>query len=291
MPAHIRPPTVPVTVYGFPSFAPLALHTYPSTHLLLPPRRDLLHRAVVFEGDAERQGTQSTKSRREVYGSGRKLAPQKGRGRARVGDKKSPTRKGGGLAHPPKPRDHASRLNVKMYDRAWRTALSLRYRRGELVVVEGVLRGEGEGELPRTKIAKMAEAFEDAGRKKEEGTTLWVLNREEGRGGEFRRALRTYWPKDRVTVLKDVDVKMLLEGSRVVIEKEALDMILTEHQADLQLPVDVAKAKQVAEEGAAAMNEAVERTKKMQLEELEKARAVRLDEIKRIMDGLSEGKD
>jgi hypothetical protein len=178
-----------------------------------------------------------------------------------------------------------------MYDRAWRTALSLRYRRGELVVVEGVMRGEREKDLPRTKMAKMAEAFEDVGRRKEEGSTLWVLNREEGRGGEFRRALRTYWPKDRVTVLKDVDVKMLLEGSRVVIEKEALDIILTDHQADLQIPVDVAKAKQIAEEGAAAMNEAVEKTKKMQLEELEKARAVRLEEIKRIMDGLSEGKD
>jgi large subunit ribosomal protein L4 len=278
-------------MYSFPSFAPLTLLAYPSTHLYLPPRRDLLHRAIVFEGDAERQGTKSTKYRREVYGSGRKLFPQKGRGRARVGDKKSPTRRGGGLAHPPKPRDHASRLNVKMYDRAWRTALSLRYRRGELVVVDGVLRGEGEADLPRTKMAKMAEAFEDVGRRKEEGTTLWVLNREEGRGGEFRRALRTYWPKDRVTVLKDVDVKMLLEGSRVVIEKEALDIILKDHQADLQIPVDVAKAKQIAEEGAAAMNEAVEKTKQMQAEELEKARAVRMEEIKRIMDSLSESKD
>lgn len=92
---------------------------------------------MIFEADAARQGTASTKTRWEVRGSGRKLYRQKGTGRARVGDKNSPLRRGGGVSHGPKPRDFSTDLNRKVYDRAWRTALSYRYRRGELVVVDG----------------------------------------------------------------------------------------------------------------------------------------------------------
>jgi large subunit ribosomal protein L4 len=60
-----------------------------------PLRRDILHRVVVWQRDSMRQGTQSAKTRAEVIGTGKKAAPQKGRGKARVGDKKSPHFKGG----------------------------------------------------------------------------------------------------------------------------------------------------------------------------------------------------
>ena len=130
---HPRNPfltTTTATLHAFPSLEPTRFATYPSTHLLVPLRKDILHRAVIYEGDATRQGTANTKWRSEVHGSNRKIRPQKGTGSARLGDKKSPMLKGGGVAFGPKPRDFATGLNRRVYDLAWRIALSYRYRTG-----------------------------------------------------------------------------------------------------------------------------------------------------------------
>ncbi len=123
-------------MFAFPSLEPRALEMWPAQHLHLPLRRDLLHLAVVYEGDNTRQGTASSKTRFDVHGSHRKMRPQKGSGRARVGWRQSPVLRGGGKTFGPHPRDFGTDLNRKMYDRAWRTALSYRYRRGELVVCQ-----------------------------------------------------------------------------------------------------------------------------------------------------------
>ena len=118
---------------------PVRFEQFPSSFLYAPLRRDILHKAVVFEGDAHRLGRASAKTRAEVRGSGRKIRPQKGTGRARLGNKKSPMLRGGGAAHGPKPRDFSTDLPRKMYAMAWRTALSYRYRRSELVLIDGRL--------------------------------------------------------------------------------------------------------------------------------------------------------
>ena len=135
-PSAMRRPPPPVhevttTVYSFPEFEPLRFAQYPENHLYLPLRKDILQRAIIFEADNARQGTASTKWRSEVHGSGKKIRPQKGQGMARLGDKKSPMLRGGGVAFGPKPRDFSTKLPRKIYDLAWRTALSYRYRRGE----------------------------------------------------------------------------------------------------------------------------------------------------------------
>ena len=133
------------TIYDFPSMEPLRFTEYSANHLFLPLRRDLLHRAVIYEADGTRQGTASTKWRSEVHGSGRKMRPQKGSGKARIGDKKSPMLRGGGVTFGPKPRDFSTKLPRKIYDLAWRTALSYRYRRGELVIVQKIEDGHVRG--------------------------------------------------------------------------------------------------------------------------------------------------
>ena len=69
-----------------------------------PIRRDILHLCVVHYLDGQRQGTASTKTRGEVRGSGAKIRPQKGSGRARLGDGQSPMLRGGGVVFGPKPR-------------------------------------------------------------------------------------------------------------------------------------------------------------------------------------------
>jgi large subunit ribosomal protein L4 len=134
---------------------PLRFEQFPSTFLYAPLRRDILHKAVVFEGDAHRLGRANAKTRGEVRGSSRKIRPQKGTGKARLGDKKSPMLRGGGVAHGPRPRDFSSDLPRQMYDMAWRTALSYRYRRAELIVVDNTLElQEPDAGLAKTILKK-----------------------------------------------------------------------------------------------------------------------------------------
>jgi large subunit ribosomal protein L4 len=83
-----------------------------------------------------RQGTHSTKGRADVRGSGKKQAPQKGRGKARQGDMKAPHITGGGIAFGPKPRDHSTDLPKKVQAMGLRVALSAKYAQDQLTVVE-----------------------------------------------------------------------------------------------------------------------------------------------------------
>lgn len=217
-------PDVPVTIYSFPSMEPLRYEYHPASHLHLPLRRDLLHRAVIYEGDATRQGTASTKTRWEIHGSHRKIRPQKGSGRARLGTKQSPMLRGGSKAFGPKPRDFSSELPQKMYDLAWRTALSYRYRKGELIVCEDGM----DIEYPKTRYIKQIFQYNHWGNA--DGRSLVIT-------GSFRknlfRALRHAGEDGRIEKEDDVDVKNLLEMGRVIIEKKALDSILRSHSSDL----------------------------------------------------------
>ncbi|KAH7883527.1 ribosomal protein L4 [Phlebopus sp. FC_14] len=100
-----------------------------------PIRRDILHLCAVHYLDAQRQGTASTKTRAEVRGSGRKIRPQKGTGRARLGDGQSPMLRGGGVAFGPKPRDFSTKLNRKVIQMGMRVALSAKFKEQRLGVV------------------------------------------------------------------------------------------------------------------------------------------------------------
>jgi len=132
--------------------------------------------------------------------------------------------KGGGKSFGPHPRDFATLLPRKMYDLAWRTALSYRYRKGELIVCEDGM----DLQHPKTRFAREMFAHNHWG--KEDGRTLIIT-------GTFRknlfRAVRDAGEDGRVQMLKEVDVKDLLELGRVVIEKRALDELLAEHESDL----------------------------------------------------------
>lgn len=228
-----NPKPVLVTTYSFPSMEPTGFVEYNQDKLKLPLRKDLLHRAVVFEGDRTRQGTANTKWRGEVHGSNRKLAPQKGTGRARVGDKKSPIRKGGGVAHGPHPRDFSTGLPRKIYDKAWRTALSYRYRRGELIVIDGNIDIDEESS-PRL-IQSM---FTKNKWGSEHGRSTLITDRP---SQHLFSTVSEMGKHAKILHRKDVDVKDLLETGRLIIEKWALDRILMEHSRDLSRRVAVAK--------------------------------------------------
>lgn len=74
---------------------PARLCPYPSTFLCSPLRRDILHKAIVYEANAARGTGGHTKTRGEVRGSTRKIRQQKGTGMARVGARVAPGRRGG----------------------------------------------------------------------------------------------------------------------------------------------------------------------------------------------------
>ncbi|PID51521.1 MAG: 50S ribosomal protein L4 [Pasteurellales bacterium] len=107
----------------------------------------LIHQVVVAYAAGARQGTRAQKTRSEVSGTGKKPFRQKGTGRARAGDVKSPIWRSGGVTFAAKPQDHSQKVNKKMYRGAMQSILSELVRQERLVVVDSF-----DVEAPKTKI-------------------------------------------------------------------------------------------------------------------------------------------
>ena len=101
----------------------------------ITPNEKVMHMAVVNFLANQRQGTQSTLTRAEVSGGGRKPWRQKGTGRARQGSIRSPQWTHGGVALGPKPRDYSYTMNKKVKKLAICSALSAKAAEGKLVIV------------------------------------------------------------------------------------------------------------------------------------------------------------
>lgn len=98
--------------------------------------QDVLHQVVVMQLANKRVGTASTKRRDEVSGSGRKLYRQKGTGMARVGDRRSPIRIGGGVVFGPKPRDYGYKVPKKIRWQAIKYALVDKFQNDKITIVD-----------------------------------------------------------------------------------------------------------------------------------------------------------
>lgn len=117
----------------------------------IEPNVAVMHQVVVAQLAAARAGTQSTLTRAEVRGGGRKPFRQKGTGRARQGSIRAPHWAGGGVAMGPKPRSYRQRTPKKMIALALRSALSDRARLGRVALVDSWSFG-----VPKTKDAVAA---------------------------------------------------------------------------------------------------------------------------------------
>ena len=104
----------------------------------------VLHETVVNYLANQRQGTQSTKTRTEVKGGGKKPYRQKGTGRARQGSTRAPQWTKGGVALGPKPRDYSYNLNKKVKKLAMVSALSSKAAEESVLVVEGLKMDEAK---------------------------------------------------------------------------------------------------------------------------------------------------
>ena len=102
----------------------------------------VLHTAVRAYLMNQRQGTQSTLTRTEVSGGGKKPWKQKGTGRARQGSTRSPQWVHGGIALGPKPRSYRVTMNKRVKRVALFSALSAKVNAGEMIVVDSITMNE-----------------------------------------------------------------------------------------------------------------------------------------------------
>lgn len=131
----------------------------------IEPNENIVHSVLVNYLANQRQGTQSTKTRAEVRGGGRKPWRQKGTGRARQGSIRAPQWVKGGIALGPKPRSYKYTVNKKERRLAIKSLLSSKVLEKELTVVDKL-------ELSEIKTKTMVKALSDL---KVEGKTLIIL--------------------------------------------------------------------------------------------------------------------
>ena len=131
----------------------------------IEPNENIVHAVLVNYLANQRQGTQSTKTRAEVRGGGKKPWRQKGTGRARQGSIRAPQWVKGGIALGPKPRSYKYTVNKKERRLAIKSLLSSKVLENELTVVDKL-------ELKEIKTKTMVKALSDL---KVEGKTLIVL--------------------------------------------------------------------------------------------------------------------
>jgi large subunit ribosomal protein L4 len=102
----------------------------------IPVKGNILHEVVTMQLAKRRSGSAAVKHRSDVRGSGRKMFRQKGTGRARRGDVKSPLLRGGGSVFGPDPRSYAYKVPKRVKRTALKMALSSKLKEEKLVVLE-----------------------------------------------------------------------------------------------------------------------------------------------------------
>jgi large subunit ribosomal protein L4 len=172
--------------------------------------RQLLHDVVVMHLANQRAGTHSTLRRGEVAGSTKKLFRQKGTGNARVGNRRTNKRKGGGTAKGPKPRDYEYHLPKKVVRAATRMALLSKFQDQEAVVVEDLA-------LPEAKTKQMAGVLKAL---KLHGTTCLVGTA--GYDQAVYKAARNI-PGVEIAPAKELNAYTVLKQKRLLLTRAALD--------------------------------------------------------------------
>lgn len=111
----------------------------PDSIFNVEPKKSVLHEVVCMQLAARRSGTASVKRRSDVKGSTAKLFRQKGTGRARRGDVKSPTLRGGGVVFGPDPRSYKPKVHKKIRRLALKMALSAKLKEDMLIVLDAFI--------------------------------------------------------------------------------------------------------------------------------------------------------
>ena len=164
--------------------------------------RAVLHAAVRAYLMNQRQGTQSTLTRTEVSGGGKKPWRQKGTGRARQGSTRSPQWTHGGIALGPKPRDYRITMNKKTKRVALFSALSAKVAAGELVIVDEI-------KLEAYKTAEMVKMFKALGCEKQVTKNYKVTTVTDGEVVKERKSRTATVAQSALVVLPAVDALVI----------------------------------------------------------------------------------
>jgi len=177
----------------------------------IEPSIPAMHLCVVSYLANQRQGTQSTLTRAEVSGGGKKPWRQKGTGRARQGSTRAPQWYHGGIAHGPKPRDYKKEVNKKVRRLALKSALSAKLADNELIVLDSL----NLTEIKTKTMANVVKALE-TGKK-----VLFVLP--EKNDTVYRSARNIEGVK--TTLVGTLNVYEILNADTVVVLKDAVSKI------------------------------------------------------------------
>jgi large subunit ribosomal protein L4 len=174
--------------------------------------KQLLHDVVVMYEANRRVGTVQTRSRGMVTGSTRKLFRQKGTGRARAGNARTPVRRGGGHAFGKKNRDYSYRMPKKAVRLATRMALLSKFQDEQAIVLSG-----WDVEAPKTKVVVQA--------LKSLGVNGSVLIATDGVDGNVWKSARNI-AGVQVLPIADVNAHVLLRHRQLVVVASAMDSVL-----------------------------------------------------------------
>lgn len=170
----------------------------------------LVHKAVVNQLAAKRQGTQSAKTRGEVSGGGKKPWRQKGTGHARQGSTRAPQWKGGGRIFPPKPRDYRFSMNKKEKRIAMQSVLTSRVNENKFIVLDTL-------EMDEIKTKKFKAVLENLKVDK----ALVVMNEKNENVYLSARNL----PNVKTALTNTINVYDILKYDTVVVTKDAVNTI------------------------------------------------------------------
>ena len=175
-------------------------------------RRKLLKQAVLMYEANKRQGTACTKRKSDKAGSTRKLYRQKGTGRARAGMLRSPTRRGGGKAFGPEPRDYSYDIGRKSRQVARKSALLAKLQDNKVMVLDSL-------ELADHKTKSARKLLTDLGLK---GTVTFVPN---SYNSNLHLAARNL-PGIQVKPVPELSAYDLLRPRMLVIERAAIESLV-----------------------------------------------------------------
>lgn len=174
--------------------------------------KQLLHDVVVMYETNERQGTVQTKNRGDVKGCKKKMYKQKGTGRARMGNKRTPMRRGGGHAFGKRPIDWMYRLPKKAVALATRMAILSKFQDNEVTILSELKLSEAKTKL----VVGVLQALGLAGSS--------CLLTTEMLDTDVWRAARNI-PKVAVSPASELNAYKVLRQKKLVVTKAALDLI------------------------------------------------------------------
>ena len=193
-----------------------------------------VHEVITAMRANRRSGSASTKTRGEVKATNKKPWRQKGTGRARAGRSSSPIWRGGGVVFGPRPRSYAKHTNKSTKRLAFRKALSERIAAGDVVIVPSFEVADG-------KTKSFVTAVQDV----VEGRKVLII------GKDFTDSTYLSGRNHQATLLMsaaEVNTEQLLYHNKIVVVKDALDILATRTGANAGEKATKAPAKKEAKE-------------------------------------------